>query len=571
MQFTNKSKQRRPKFLLFLQINELVNIPQSSGYCYVKWNIKEGTGTTKNPLRSNTESYIHTSTQSKGVTPHVLVKHHRAEWNYSLEHPVELKLHLDRNRDIVSKCLSLEVYFEFLSDASTGHGGLRRNSRSNSDSSRRSRGSIGSLTNNLPRKLTPLTQDNSSTTSSTTTTAPSTTATAASIASVPHNGTPLSPSSATPKVSGKMFLGSVLINIAEYISEDESPITNRFLLRDSKINSILNVTIQLKLIRGHYTDFHINSHTLKSRPSNTFKNGISNILNGDKNQELISPVSSTFNRPTRTPMQLDLRVSSDASGATHNGVKMDTTRTPSFSMNSTTQDSYGSINSSNSNVPRGITSTLPSQMNSLVDSLYAKTFQLSWDPIPNEFSPAECVEDILRGGDGWAKNENGINMIDLQVLKLNELEAEYYATGLNGNDSVFARYANEDSRGSWQAKDEEGEDGEDVDIGVDADVDEEKERKKEKEREEEERNWERMDRREFMDKRQQLATKRHPSVASQQNQQSYQDGNGQPSGSGSAVLLGESEGSGRRTGVDGSDSSVVLGYTKSWSVRHITT
>ena len=59
-------------------------------------------------------------------------------------------------------------------------------------------------------------------------------------------------------------------------------------------------------------------------------------------------------------------------------------------------------------------------MSPLIESLYQKTFKLPWDPRPGEFTPRERVEDILQGGNGWAKNEKGINLIDLQALRLNE-------------------------------------------------------------------------------------------------------------------------------------------------------
>lgn len=43
----------------------------------------------------------------------------------------------------------------------------------------------------------------------------------------------------------------------DYISEEESWQTHNFLLRDSKINSVLKLSCHLKLIRGTYNDFDI--------------------------------------------------------------------------------------------------------------------------------------------------------------------------------------------------------------------------------------------------------------------------------------------------------------------------
>ena len=108
--FGNKNKVKRPKFLFNLQINELVNIPQSSGYCFVKWSFKEGTGKSGSNIINDTNIQI--SSQNKGLTHHIPIKHHRVQWNYSFPRPVLIKLQVDKNKNIVPRFITFEVYLE---------------------------------------------------------------------------------------------------------------------------------------------------------------------------------------------------------------------------------------------------------------------------------------------------------------------------------------------------------------------------------------------------------------------------------------------------------------------------
>lgn len=334
---SNKNKTKRPKFLFYLQINELVNIPQSSGFCYVKWNIKDGTGTKKTTIdnsktgtTSTTEQKVEVSTQNKGLTPRIRVQHHRAQWNYKLIKPIQIKFQIDKNRNLIKKIINFDIFFEFI----------------NTDKSNQE------------------------------------------------------------TVTNRIQLGSVSINLADYTRVDELPITNRFLLKNSKVNSLINITIQLKLTRGNYTDF-IQNPILSSNQSSssTFRSGLPNILENSNNSSSDSKQSTNIQNSSKS----------------------------------------SSTTTTTTNKTKGI-STISTSMSPMVDSLYAKTFQLPWDPRPNELSPRECVEDIIKGGDGWAKNENGINLIDLQALRLNELENEYYSS--NDNSIINTQNNNNNTRDS---------------------------------------------------------------------------------------------------------------------------
>ncbi|SCW00091.1 LAFE_0B09252g1_1 [Lachancea fermentati] len=336
--FSAKAKSKRPKFLFSLKINELTNIPQSSGYCSVKWHLKDGTGTNGHHISSATQEPIKASSQSRGSTPRVLVKNHRARWNIELDKPIQIKLTTDKNKKLHSKILNIDVYFEFL-EPINGSGGKLHHARGKSDTSNQTSSSNSSVY--------------------------------------------------TQKVSRKLLLGSLSINIAEYINREQTAVTNRFLLQNSKVNSILSLAIRMELIRGSFDDFKLPDSFSSGQLPNSFRNGIGEVF--DESSDMPSPVSSTFPASTTSPGSGQVQ-------SLDSQVKKATETQGSFTI---------AIN------------------NPFVDRLYQKTFQIPWDPRPGEFTPKECVDDIFEGGDGWAKNESGINLIDIEALQLSELERNY--------------------------------------------------------------------------------------------------------------------------------------------------
>lgn len=181
--------------------------------------------------------------------------------------------------------------------------------------------------------------------------------------------------------------------------EDEQPTTNRFLLKKSKVNSILNVTLQMRLVRGGYKDFQPTRNLISGQLPGVLRTGFNDIL--DDSSDMGSPTSSLYQHSMSSPQ---------SSRFNHGkGKTIDNSMTLDITNNS-----------------------ISASMSPLVDSLYQRTFQLPWDPRPGEFTPRECVEDILQGGNGWAKNEKGICLIDLQALRLNEMENDYYESHKNG-------------------------------------------------------------------------------------------------------------------------------------------
>lgn len=393
---SGKNKSHRPKFLLNLRIDELINIPQSSGYCYVKWNLKEGTGSTIHRLRNSSEDENDKiGHQSHGLTPRVPVENHRARWNYQLDKPIQVKLQVDKTRNLEAKRLVLEIYFEFLD----------QNAQNNPE--------------RIAQKPKKTSLD-----------APNVVRSSNNVYS--------------PKVVGKLQLGTVSLNLAEYVRENEQPITNRFLLKKSKVNSIINVTVQMKLIRGTYEDFLI-SKASGSQAANGMRLGIDDIL--DDNSEKSSPVSSTFQgsaggSPRSNNQGRSVRGSSRLGSGTYaNGGAGAGSKGQSY-MGMGSPSMHGN--------------TISSSMNPLVENLYQKTFQLPWDPRPSEFTPKECVEDILQGGNGWARNEKGISLIDIQALKLVEVELEYQENqryGANEKMNAAKKMENNTSADEYNAMD----------------------------------------------------------------------------------------------------------------------
>lgn len=419
--FSSKNKSKRPKFLLYLRINELINIPQSSGYCSIKWSLKDGTGTSGHHTLSNsgnnvnnmatnpTETIANFSSSNHGQIPRADVIHHKAQWNYGLDKPVQVKLQVDKNGNLSQKTLRLEIIIEFIDPTSTTT--TSSTSNNNSAHSPITPNNTNHSTNSTPIKNRSTTVAKSNNSASTVPSIKhSSTTTSASMKKrnhssneiglhprpnpLPHKTTTVNSNNINQKIIGKLSLGYVELNISDYVRENEQIITNRFLLKNSKVNSILNLSLKMELNRGSYSDFNIPTTFTSGQLPGSFHAGIGDIL---EESIITSPTS--------------------------NGKKLRNSSKLLGSSNAFQNGGTGSVNSGS--VTTGPT-TISASLSPVVDSLYQKTFKLPWDPRPGEFTPRECVEDILRGGNGWAKNEKGINLIDLQALSLKEEEAEYY-------------------------------------------------------------------------------------------------------------------------------------------------
>ena len=83
-------------------------------------------------------------------------------------------------------------------------------------------------------------------------------------------------------------MGKVDINLSEYLNFDE-PITTKYLLNDSKVNSILGVTIGLNELSSTF-DFHTQ---LQIQDSNSSISGGSTSISNNTNSMLSRPTSTT--------------------------------------------------------------------------------------------------------------------------------------------------------------------------------------------------------------------------------------------------------------------------------------
>ena len=324
MRRLNNGKQtRRPRFLLNLKLSELINIPQSAGRCYVKWSLKDGTGTSGHIITSDTDGNSSLGVnQGHGLSPRTHISNHRAKWDYELENPVQVKLHVDKNNMLERKILKLEFYLETLASEKFP---------------------IKLNVSSVPRP---------------------------SLAQFPAHSSTIQNNDMGSKGYSRLLLGSVSLNIADYIREDEAYTPNRYLLKNSKVNTVIILSIQMQLVRGDYNDFFVNRDPRNRNNSESFQSGLGGML--DEDSETNVPMSSINNDSTNIS-------TSNYSNSKRNTISMVT-------------------------------------VSPLADQLYQKTFQLPWDQRAGEYTPKECVDDILRGGNGWAKNEKGINLIDLRNI-----------------------------------------------------------------------------------------------------------------------------------------------------------
>ncbi|OJJ47642.1 hypothetical protein ASPZODRAFT_15091 [Penicilliopsis zonata CBS 506.65] len=89
-------KNRRPRFELNLRINDLNNIPLTSGTAFVKWSLSS----------SN-------AAENHGHTDKAVILEHRAYWNY--ERNLQVRLTVDRNQGLQECFLNFEIIQEFAS------------------------------------------------------------------------------------------------------------------------------------------------------------------------------------------------------------------------------------------------------------------------------------------------------------------------------------------------------------------------------------------------------------------------------------------------------------------------
>lgn len=373
-----------------LTINELTNIPQVSGYCFIELQIRDSkkgfkpafsSFKTHSPahddnkdgnLISKVESKLHTSsssdlsdsssstTTSSGnvsvTTSRKRIQNFKCTFNYNLS--CNLKFPYKRRENLIAgKNLSLKVYY--IHDSKSGD---------NLSSGKNSRTHVGHDTSEL---------------------------------------------------------GKLDINLSEYLNFNE-PTNSKYLLRDSKVNSILTLTINLTELPSNY-DFHTqlqinDSHSTTTQTlseetskdpkpvSQPTKFNVPQFerkkLFGGLNDVINSPDSSTFSSQNLS-VSSHSSTESDKNSSSHRrqttqtsdeskkkplsklklSCKTDTNHTPPQPHSSANGDT-----GSNGKVHESII------MDPIITSLYKKLLESTWDPelyCLLNYSPEECVKDLF--------------------------------------------------------------------------------------------------------------------------------------------------------------------------------
>lgn len=443
----------KPKFALELAINELTNVPQINGACYIEVSIRDSkhkhmhkhTNGSRAPSKdtssasSNTNGNSSTSNaaksflnrldskatktvnkevaQAKGSSGHVstttsLKKLHnfKCNFNYKLTCNLKFSLKSKKSRLIGNKYLSLRVYYVH----DDKHGGDEQ-------------------------IIIPL--------------------------------------------------GRLEINLAEYLNFEE-PVNLKYLLDDSKVNSILNLTIGLSELPENF-DFHTqlqiqdnNSSVVSStalreglhqnkKRSTTFNvpqferknvfNGISNIFgegNADENQGSPNRVSSpstpqsetnerlqsptprnhrtVFNQASSpelsasSKLSLDGKQIGDITNLNNQDLIKLVAQSSDVSLAMSTQlpnlNGQNGNGGQNGNLVSGINRHIA--MDPIINSLYTKILESNWDPALYpllDYSPNQCIDDIFNN----PENPYGCN------LKLKE----FYESQI-GKDDENSGYRN---------------------------------------------------------------------------------------------------------------------------------
>ncbi|KAK4541693.1 hypothetical protein LTR36_007402 [Oleoguttula mirabilis] len=170
----------------------------------------------------------------------------------------------------------------------------------------------------------------------------------------------------------RICLGRISLNLAEYVeSEEQAPsspgggsgagktdetgITRRYLMQDSKINSTLKIGIYMKHIDGT-RDYY--APPLKTAP---VFGGIAGIISS-------SEAASTAHAPP-------------SSSHTNGEAAEDGTAGAAMPSLSSTNREMGEM-----------------------QDMYRRTLAAFWASQPGELKADECIEDIFSGGDGWGKH-----------------------------------------------------------------------------------------------------------------------------------------------------------------------
>ncbi|SMR53734.1 unnamed protein product [Zymoseptoria tritici ST99CH_3D1] len=303
----------RPRFTLHLTLHDLNNVPLVSGTSFIKWHLPHST-----------------SAEHRGRTAKCAIKDHRVTYNYSKSIPVALKV---GKGGVLQECrLEMEVVQEY------------------SKGGRGERIVLGEVGLNLAEyvSLNERAGSPDGGGGGGTTTNGGTTMNGAGGGGNTH-------AQAAPSSAG---------------GADDGTITRRYLMRSSKINSTLKISILMTHTSGPI-DF--TAPTLKSAP---VFGGIAGIMN-TSTPATVAPSSSA------SPHGIKSRIH-----AHHHG----------------DGDSDHSSSSSESRpLPPQPNFSASSRETGEMQDMYRRTLAAFWSSGPGELRADECIEDIFAGGDGWGR------------------------------------------------------------------------------------------------------------------------------------------------------------------------
>ncbi|ODQ79487.1 hypothetical protein BABINDRAFT_176389 [Babjeviella inositovora NRRL Y-12698] len=273
---------------------------------------------------------------------------------------------------------------------------------------------------------------------------------------------------ATVQALGRLkleYMGRVEINLSEFLHDHANQAeTHRYLLQDAKVNSILTLKLGL-------TPVDVSNSLIGLSPSRTSTSNssfVSTNTASDNDSALGLHSSSSGLLPDKRTLRTSqsygsvppsplLEVTSDSGSASRqltskpHALKHALSQSSSPTASSINEsDSRASLDSARKGIFIASAKPLihhktqspnadvvkPLIIDPIINKFYNKICDISWDQRQGEFSPQECVDDIFNGGTGWAKNEDGVYLIDQRQAAsdyANELENEDHLPWLVGS------------------------------------------------------------------------------------------------------------------------------------------
>ncbi|EGV62202.1 hypothetical protein PSN45_000922 [Yamadazyma tenuis] len=203
--------------------------------------------------------------------------------------------------------------------------------------------------------------------------------------------------------SNRLELGKLEINLAEYLNFNE-PVTSKYLLKDSKVNSILSLTVHLSELPASF-DFHtslqindsgtvsksVTHHDTTSKSSSTAQSSSHNQYNVPQFERRnifggLNDVIGSENKKTDTSIKREQSPMSDDRRIQRSGTKK--SRNPPEKSLETKGDQDP-----------------PVLIDPIVNDLYKKILESTWDPklhLLLDFSPEVCINSIFNNSaDEW--------------------------------------------------------------------------------------------------------------------------------------------------------------------------